>query len=58
MDLVGAEEGLARLRDGLARQVIPISAPTGKGVPELIALILHVLEELKSQPEKEPPPEL
>ncbi len=57
-DLEGAEQGVERLRNGLDVEVFPISALTGQGVPELIARILHMLEELKRQPEETAPPEL
>jgi len=58
MDLTGAEEGMARLSEGLEVEVLPISAVTGKGLKELLGRILQVLEELKSQPEDQAPPEL
>ncbi len=55
MDLQDAERGLERLREELARDVIPISGLTGQGVRKLLARILHTLEELKTRPEQEPP---
>jgi 50S ribosomal subunit-associated GTPase HflX len=58
MDLEGAEEGLERLRRGLDREVLPISALTGQGLPELRRRILEMLEELWRRPIKRPAPEL
>lgn len=58
MDLHGAEGGLEQLRDALDQEVLPISALTGQGVPDLLARILHIVEDLKTQPAEEPSPEL
>ena len=58
IDLYGAEKGLEGLRDGLDQEIIPISGLTGQGLHELLGRILHMLQELKSQPQEEPPPEL
>jgi GTP-binding protein len=57
MDLHGAEEGLARLRRELGREVMGISAVTGRGVRELIARLLRALQEVKEAPSEEPTPE-
>jgi GTP-binding protein len=58
MDLPGAEEGLERLQAELNGEVVPISALTGQGLPELTARILLTLEELGSQPEQKVQPPL
>jgi len=48
MDLPGAEDGLRRLRDGLGREVLPISALTRQGLRNLVARILYMLAELQT----------
>jgi GTP-binding protein len=58
MDLEAAEAGLQRLRQGLDRDVLPISALTGRGLPELRGRILDMLEELRREPVSKPAPEL
>ncbi|MHC4480592.1 MAG: GTPase ObgE [Planctomycetota bacterium] len=58
MDLAGAEEGLARLREGLATDVLPISALIGRGLGELVGRILQTLDALPQEPATSPPPEL
>ncbi|KPK58538.1 MAG: hypothetical protein AMK73_09230 [Planctomycetes bacterium SM23_32] len=55
MDLHGAGQGLARLRQGLGREVTGISAVTGQGVRELVGRILHVLQEVKQLSEEAAP---
>jgi len=58
MDLEAAEAGLQRLRGGLDRDVLPISALTGSGLPELRARILQMLEDLWRRPVEKPAPQL
>jgi GTP-binding protein len=58
MDLEGAAEGFERLRKGLDKEVVRISALTGQGLPELRRRILEMLEELWRQPATKPKPEL
>jgi len=58
MDLPGAAAGLERLRDALEEEVMPISALTGSGLRELLARILHGLQELGSRLQEERAPEL
>ncbi len=56
MDLSGAEDGLKKLQDGLAVEVMPISAVTGRGLRRLVGRILEVLERLKAAPAEESGP--
>jgi GTP-binding protein len=58
MDLDGAEQGCRRLGEGLACEVVPISALTGQGVPRLCSRILEMLQELRRQPDQKPAPTL
>jgi len=55
MDLHGAEEGLRRLRGGLDRRVVPLSAMTGEGVRELLGAVLRMLQELPREAPQAPP---
>ena len=41
MDLPGATEQLVRFRKKIRRQIIPISAQTGKGIPELLDALFN-----------------
>jgi len=59
MDLHGAEENLARLRSEVPAEVLPVSAVSGRGIRELVGRIVHILNELRQQPEPdELPPAL
>ncbi len=58
MDLKGAEAGLARLRDVMEAEVLPISALTGRGVPELLERVEELVRALRAEPESRPTPEL
>lgn len=54
MDLTGADEARERVARELGREVMAISAVTGKGIPPLI----HAIQErLRERPAEEPPPE-
>ncbi len=48
MDVTGAEEGLARLRQGLPSRVplFAVSVPTGRGIEELLDFLLHTVTKL------------
>jgi len=58
MDLPEAAAGLEALREALGREVIPISALTRTGLRDLVARILHELQELKSGSQEQRVPEL
>ncbi len=58
MDLDGAEDGLARLRDAVRGRLVPISALHGRGLAELVRLMHRTLRELPAVPAEEPPPQL
>ena len=49
VDLHGAEEGVRRLREGLDREVVEVSAMTGQGLRRLVGMMLAKLEELKAE---------
>jgi len=51
MDLTGADEAAAELEEKLGREVIRISAVTGRGLDRLTGRIWQVLEEQKQQDE-------
>ena len=53
MDLTGAEEARERIAAELCREVVPISAVTGRGVPDLIRHVGDLLDRIKS-PDPEP----
>jgi GTPase len=63
MDLTGAEEARDRLAAELGREVLTISAVTGKGIPNLLNAIRQQLnnrpepENFESPPDEAPPPE-
>jgi len=57
-DLQGAERGLARLRDALDVEVVPISALTGRGLKKLVTKMLWALKEAKIRPEERVQPGL
>jgi len=58
-DLTGGPEAARRLADALGREVLPISAVTGRGLRELIGRVTQVLAELRAQgPQEEAPEEL
>ena len=52
MDLPGAEEGLAALRRELApdKEIWPISAVTGAGIPALVGTIARLVERAPAAP--------
>ena len=50
-DLTGATETAARISEELCRDVTPISAVTGRGIPELIRLIDELLHRVPPTPE-------
>ena len=54
LDLTGAEAARDRLAAELCRDVIPISAVTGKGLPALIHRIADLLDELPAPDEPAP----
>jgi GTP-binding protein len=54
LDLTGAEAARDRIAAALCRDVIPISAVTGKGLPVLIGRIADLLAELPSPDEPAP----
>ena len=56
LDLTGAEAARDRVAAELCREVIPISAVTGKGLPPLIHRIADLLAELPSPDEPAPGP--
>lgn len=45
MDLPGAEEGLAELREEMDSEIWPISAKTGEGLPDLLERVFSLVEE-------------
>jgi len=49
MDLTGAREALDRLRKEIDRDVLPISAVAGRGVPELLDRLWRIVEESKRE---------
>lgn len=51
MDLTGAEEARSRFADELGRELLSISAVTGKGIPPLILHIANRLDELEQPAE-------
>ncbi len=55
MDVTGSEEARDRIARELCREVIPISAVTGKGLPALIQRISQLLDELPKEGETEAP---
>ena len=46
MDLTGAAEARERIASELCREVVPISAVTGQGIPQLIHRIVELLDRL------------
>ncbi|HEV3166512.1 MAG TPA: GTPase ObgE [Isosphaeraceae bacterium] len=50
MDLTGADEARERLAEALGREVLCISAVTGRGIPTLIERIMGLLAELPAEP--------
>jgi GTP-binding protein len=56
MDLTGAAEASERIAHELCREVLTISAVTGKGIPALIHRIVGLLEELPATFEAQPEP--
>jgi GTP-binding protein len=54
MDLTGAAEASARIANELCREVLAISAVTGKGIPALVHRIADLLEQLPSTFEAKP----
>lgn len=60
LDVTGAEEAQARIASELGREVFPISAVTGRGLPQLIHRVADLLESLPATLDEEPeslPPE-
>lgn len=47
IDLTGAEEAVARIQQALGIEVYPISAVTGRGIPQLLGRIATRLDEIK-----------
>jgi GTP-binding protein len=58
LDLTGADEARERFAAELCREVIAISAVTGKGLPALMTRIASLLAELPSPDDPSPPPVL
>ena len=58
MDRDGAEEGLARLREEVEGQVLPISAIYEQGLDELVRRMHETLQKLSAEPDEEAPPPL
>ncbi len=58
MDVDGAEEGLARLREEVEGQILPISAIYEQGLDELVRRMHETLRELSAEPDEEAPPRL
>jgi GTPase len=58
LDLTGAVEVCDRLATELCREVLPISAVTGKGIPALIHRIADLLDQLPTTFEARPEPAL
>lgn len=56
LDLTGAAGASDRLADELCREVLPISAVTGKGIPALVHRIADLLEQLPATFEARPAP--
>jgi len=55
MDLSDAGEGLERMRTAIDKPVVPISAVTGRGLRDLIGLMVRTLSELVDEAAEEPP---
>lgn len=53
LDLPGAEENTARLRAELGCEVLTLSAATGAGLPEFLAVLVRRVADLKSLARKE-----
>ena len=51
-DLTGATEAADRISSELCREVTPISAVTGRGIPELIRRVIELLEQVPAAPEE------
>ena len=54
LDLTGADEARERIAAELCREVLPISAVTGKGIPTLVHRIGDLLDQLPAR-RAEPP---
>ena len=54
LDLTGSESALERISAELCREVIPISAVTGKGIPPLVHQIGELLDKLPASPDPAP----
>ena len=54
MDLTDASEARDRISSELCREVVPISAVTGQGVPQLIHRIVELLDQLPAAPSPAP----
>ena len=52
MDLHGADEGVARLREALGPEVVEISALSGRGLRQLVGLLLQKLAEMPEAEEE------
>jgi GTP-binding protein len=48
MDVTGSAEAIARIERALEREVLPISAVTGQGIPQLVH---RIIEQLRHRPE-------
>jgi GTP-binding protein len=49
LDLTGADEVLDRVSTELCREVLPLSAVTGKGIPALVARIGETLNQIRAE---------
>ncbi len=58
MDLTGADEARERIEHELCREVLAISAVTGKGIPALIQRIAEMLEQLSAEPSEADMPDM
>lgn len=56
LDLTGSDAVLDRLSTELCREVLPISAVTGKGIPQLVSRIAELLREFGQEGPPESPP--
>lgn len=56
LDLTAADEARARLECELGREVLAISAVTGRGLPELLRRVARMLEAIATEPESEAAP--
>jgi GTPase len=54
MDVTGAPEAAERIARELCREALPISAVTGRGIPQLVHRITDMLDHLPASPEAEP----